>query len=836
MQSSNDPFNHSDQLDSSRDSSDSEASIQQYTDEIEQIIDCLLKLVPSLQDPAPQDIYRQHASQRDASQDIALAAKYFPKATTELNRRLGYANWKRRQAFHHNPKPHTHQSENLAKTSDGGQHQNIDPNFKSITEILETDYRAEFLSHRTATGNTSITGPPSINDSVFSRPNYFSIRSASSISDSDQLVRLKIPKSPVTVTSDTKFEECPYCGQEIVFGVQIASNDDWAQHVFMDLEPYLCTFDDCIRADKSYGICDDWFQHELDSHRLGKVWFCHSCALEFDEKEHIEKHLRENHMDRIDASDLTDMVSLCERYSEKNVSDQRCPCCEHVSESLNTLKDHIADHLEQFALTSIQNFDEAERETRSHSIEDMTSVMDAKMRLIKEFITEQHISVWQPAHESFRDSTNDSNPAFADDSDEEFDRMVKKPEEVAKVTIPGPSIKRPVLQRRGDSWMTKVQSYLEKQTVERIEKGPWKTKVEKYLENQSVNNDLPMESNKAVLPQSSDPAASPLIPPFRPFRTKPPMKNLDFAGRDTDLKRLHEVLSEPGSLCILSGIGGMGKTAVANEYTYRYDSFYKYIFWVSAETSISCADTYSLIATQLVLPEDDSGMEEGRLITLSRDFLEQTEERWLLVFDNVNSWSDIKDCIPTDAFRTLGSILITSRKYELEGLKSSPEYHHVELGPLTLEESRQLLLLSMQPDLTPISIKSHPEYKLAGEIAALVENMPLALAHIAGYVQVSKCTLTEFVRLWDERHRYAGRASQNIISSNLSTHKVLETVWNIGLRDVTMDARELLNILAFLDSENIQRKLLAGEHEEASLEFLHADQVFRSGASMPTPK
>ena len=133
----------------------------------------------------------------------------------------------------------------------------------------------------------------------------------------------------------------------------------------------------------------------------------------------------------------------------------------------------------------------------------------------------------------------------------------------------------------------------------------------------------------------------------------------------------------------------------------------------------------------------------------------------------------------------------------------------------------------MQPSLNHKQVRSHPEYKLAGEIASLAERVPLALAHIAGYVQVSGCTLTDFVQLWNERRRSTRVSPQTTNPLILSTDKALETVWNIGLREVTSDARELLNILAFLDSENIQKKLLIGENKEPSLDFLHSDQAFR---------
>lgn len=818
----------SDHLNSSKSSSESGISFQQCTGEIEQIIECLMKLIPTLQDPVPNDIYQQHASQSEANQDIALAAKMFPQATPELIRRLGYANWKRRQFFQESKS----QNDNINWPEKDVQYDRqriVVPHFDSISDVLEPDYRVVFSSQRTYTGDSSDIGSPSVVDSIFSKPKTLGFSSASSVSGSDQFVRLKVPQPPVVLKSDSSFD-CPYCSQEITFGAQIASEEDWAQHVYMDLEPYLCTFDNCIRADKSFGICEEWFQHELDSHRLKQVWSCHSCALEFNKKPEIEKHLGENHKAAVDASDLSIMVSLCERYSQQTQSAQECPCCKHLIKPLNTLKKHLADHLEQFALSSVPS--------NTIDLEDFLSGM-----------------FWQPAE----DETSNLNPLFAEDSDDEkAHRTAEMHEEIVEVVSRGTTKNvRPPIQRRGDSWMKKVETFLDKQPTNEVENesskpkfddllalekqsmggaenDSWKPRVEDFLENQFIHEQLLMKSETDLIgnPSAAVVASRSLRlpdPSIRslPIRTKPPPRNDDFTGRASDLSRLHAILSIPGSMFILSGAGGMGKTAAANEYTYRYEESYKYIFWVSAETSMSCADTYSIIATQLDLLKDDSGVEQSRLITQSRDFLEHNKERWLLVFDNAISWLDIKNFIPTHFSKTRGSILITSRKFNSEGLALSPKCFHVELGPLALEESRKLLLLSMQPNLDVRRLRLHPEYEVAGEIAILAERKPLALAHIAGYVQVSKCTLTEFVQLWNERYRYTWRSSSTAIPSSMSTDKVFETVWSIGLHEVTTDARELLDILGFLDSETIQRKLLVGEHEEPSLEFLHSDQTFR---------
>ena len=822
---------------SSRASSDSGSSIQQLTDDLEEAVDCLLKLVPSLQDPAPQDVYNDSAGNLEMKKDIDLAIGMFPKAPSLLLRRLAFSNWKRRQYLEslklRSREDKTSRTKTTARRSASDEEYIRSIGFYTTSNIINRPNRIGFSPHHPSyTQGTSSEGPLSVNDSVFSGSDYFGDQSATSVSESDRWTgqrRYDIPKPPMLLRPGSAFE-CPFCGQEIMFGVQVTSNDDWALHVFMDIEPYQCTFDNCLRADKTFGIQEEWFQHELSNHRLCKVWVCQSCNYEAGEKEDIELHLSTKHKDIISGDNLSTVASLCERYSEKALSEQSCPFCGLSKLPPEGLKLHIADHLEQLSLLSIQNDDRYEENFYARPFDNPISEHKAKFVLLNNFVQEQRGFFWQPTQEQPNDSTAGSNLAFVEDSDDEpLDRGIKSPVVSPENNSHSP---RPPMQRRGDSWMTKVNTFLDKQDADQPRPSIWKSKVESFLDNQLAQEDTQSDfkllnpMGEALGDHAVEAAAlSPsLMRPLRPFRSKPPPRDLDFIGREGDLARLHKALLNPGSVCILSAAGGMGKTAAAVEYTYRYEEVYSYIFWISAETAISCADTYTFIAIQFVLDEGDTTSDQDRLITLGREFLEQLDKKWLLVFDNVNKWTDIQEYVPMNLSKTQGSLLVTARTSELI---NPPKSHLMELGALSLDEGRQMLLLSMQPGLNHKQLRSHPEYKLAGEIASLAERVPLALAHIAGYVQVSGCTLTDFVQLWNERRRSTRVSPQTTNPLILSTDKALETVWNIGLREVTSDARELLNILAFLDSENIQKKLLIGEHKEPSLDFLHSDQAFR---------
>lgn len=826
----NDPVG---KLTPSRASSESDTSVQQLTSDVEECVNCLIKLVPVLRDPAPQDTYKGNVSYDEAREDIDLAKRMFPHATASVLRRFGSANWRRRQALL-SLMSQQHISTNLNQSSKGDNQQYSGLRQNAMASVMKPSDSSFVFSPPdvTLSSGSSHAGAASIDDSVFSQSDYFSSRSGTSVAESDLMTWTKhfeIPKPPINLKPGSSFD-CPYCGQEIIVGLQVTSNEDWNLHVLLDLEPYMCTFDDCVRAQKTFGVRNEWFQHELDYHRLRKIWYCQSCNHNFDDIEDIELHLSEKHKSSGDSNELSLMLSLCERYSDAGIPSQACIFCGCSRLTANALEEHLADHMEQLALSTIENVYGSEKNLVAHSHQTVWIEKKAKLEDLKKFVGEQRGYFWKPAQAGPEDDTSGSEVPFAEDSDDEVvhQDVHFTPAEPAPPRRSG----RPQIQRRGDSWMKRVNDYFEKQPSDQPGKAPWLSRVQTFLETPPIEGG-PTEQNRVNSPIGS-PVHSPLtaqepavyVPP-RCLRTNQPPRNKDFIGRDSDLAKLYKNLSQPGTSFVVSGAGGMGKTDIAVEYTYRYEKAYSYIFWISAETAISCADTYSLIATEFIVSANDATFEQGRLITLGRDFLEQTDLRWLLVFDNVTSWSDIRQYIPTQSHTTSGSILITSRKPDIIESVTILHCQHLVLKPLTLEESRVFLLNALQRKVENKDMSSHPEYKVAGVIAKETGGLPLALTHIAGYVEVSECTLTDFVQLWNERRRHTKSLKVTANTMVQSTDKALETIWTIGLREVTIDARELLNILAFLDSDCIQRKLLVGEHDEPALDFLHSDQAFR---------
>jgi len=787
-------------------------------DSIGDVLLCLSAMIPALRDPAPEDTYQEASVTKDELKDLDLAILMFPKATPSLIKRLGHANWKRRlfqrslrEKVAKKVEPESGPSVSGPASLNGipdrgctfqGHLESSNQFLVPFSPKKRDQTKSTVFSESSSLTGLISTSPGTIFSSQPFKVGFSTISSV--VSDIQATSKCYIvPDPPVSLQSNKAFL-CPYCLQELVMGKDIGCLEDWEHHVFSDLEPYMCTYDDCIRADKTFGLKEEWFRHELDSHRIANVWFCQSCLTEFDDSEKLADHLKDSHT-YSQSEELAFIVSVCRRRSHAPVLNQSCAICHFICADAEVLKSHVAVHFEQLSLTSINLEDETVPEADHYQQDGSSPENEEKKRRLESFLSELRENAFAKEHEIDEDDRDVSTgsesgalPGSSDGHDHDF----------AALLSPRNTCRRARSQLQTEAY---------------------RTKVERYLEDQSkAFHDAP-ESDITSL-RSYDVMSESMLEPlgpmetFRSIRTMPPTRNQAFVGRESDFEKLHQDLSRNGSICVLSGTGGIGKSATAIEYTYKFEREYAYIFWIQAETPVSCAYSYGQIATHLGLNGDEIVRHQERLVMLSRDFLERTGKRWLLVFDNVDDLSALQKFLPSELLETKGSILITTRNASL--LPQTIDHTLIELGALALEDCRRLLLTSTGEN--PKDMRTHPEYKLAGDIASYAGRLPLALSHIAGYLAQSGCSLEDFVELWQERLRHTDLHTAAKDGSSLnSTEKTLEIMWNIGLREVTIDARELLHILAFLDSDTIQKDLLVDEHQEPSLEFLHSSEKFR---------
>lgn len=212
-----------------------------------------------------------------------------------------------------------------------------------------------------------------------------------------------------------------------------------------------------------------------------------------------------------------------------------------------------------------------------------------------------------------------------------------------------------------------------------------------------------------------------------------PPQNPYFTGREDLLLDIHERLTgKPTALVphALHGYGGVGKTHLAIEYVHRYQQEYNLVCWISAEQPAIVRTTIADLAKRMNLPPLPADDAVREVLTALRR--RQPYDRWLLVFDNVNTSEDI------DEFLRIGSghIIVTSRSDVWAGVAQV-----VEVNVFRREES----IAFLGGRLSDIRRED------ADHLAERLDDLPLALEQAAAWQVETHTPASDYLRLFEER-------------------------------------------------------------------------------------
>ena len=282
--------------------------------------------------------------------------------------------------------------------------------------------------------------------------------------------------------------------------------------------------------------------------------------------------------------------------------------------------------------------------------------------------------------------------------------------------------------------------------------------------------------------------------PARVRRVSPP-HNPAFTGRDTELERLDQLLRDHHVVAI-TGRGGAGKTQLAAEFCYRHADDYEIVWWIRAEEPATIGIDLAELAGALALPEATSPIRaeavEAAQRTLARG------ENWLLVFDDANSWEEIRRFLPDDL---KGTVLMTSRS-----LDGAEEVAALPVDVLTTSAARRFLIERTGQD----------DPAAADEVAAVAGYLPLELEQAAAYVEATSTDLAA--------HAATLRFEATVRAATASVLAKVELE--------SAAAADLISLAAFLAPADIPVDLLAPQFEESVARRLGG---CRRGTCRPPP-
>lgn len=158
--------------------------------------------------------------------------------------------------------------------------------------------------------------------------------------------RARLPPMPSEAANEQPFE-CPYCRT-----VAIVNNTRaWKIHVYRDLQPYVCTFEECLTPDDTYESRHRWFSHELQKHR--RIWTCGShCSLAFPSADQLVMHIKSVSSVPIRDEQIPILIEMRATSFDK-AKNSICPLCKTLVSGSTQLMKHIGHHLEELSLFAL---------------------------------------------------------------------------------------------------------------------------------------------------------------------------------------------------------------------------------------------------------------------------------------------------------------------------------------------------------------------------------------------------------------------------------------------------------------------------------------------------
>ena len=289
---------------------------------------------------------------------------------------------------------------------------------------------------------------------------------------------------------------------------------------------------------------------------------------------------------------------------------------------------------------------------------------------------------------------------------------------------------------------------------------------------------------------------------------------------------------------MLVGLGGVGKSQLAIEYTHRTRerSPDTWVFWVHASNAARFEQSYRDITDVVKI----KGREDPKadIFKLVHNWLRGCEGKWLMVLDNVDdadflvnaqiiiqsqssdpgrqALQPLRDYLPQSQNR---SILITTRSQQ-SALKLSERNDLIPVDPMDASNAVELLDKKLE------STGQRNDKDLI-ELAAALEFIPLAIVQAASYI--SQLSPRYSVRQYIEEFQKSDRLKSSLLNheggelrrDGEAKNSIIIT-WQISFEHIyqtRQSAAKLLSLMSFFDPQGIPETLVRDRAGDAEHEI-----------------
>jgi len=288
-------------------------------------------------------------------------------------------------------------------------------------------------------------------------------------------------------------------------------------------------------------------------------------------------------------------------------------------------------------------------------------------------------------------------------------------------------------------------------------------------------------------------------------------QNPYFTGRDELLATIRHKIQDSQlkghkHRIALYGLGGVGKTQMTLEYCFRYKRDYNYIFWMSAADESRLLSSFAQVATLTECVRSTSEQNPQEIARIVLRWL-HSRTKWLMVFDNLDDISVINGYLPP--VDGSGHVLITTRNKHCDGIPAEG----IEVIPLNSTDSVSFLL-------TRSGLQDDPRQQVKEEARKIVHelgHLPLAIEQAAAYIRTSQ-NIFEYLPTYHQSRK-------DLLSEKPGTNhpytESIGTTWKMSLHRLSSNAIKLIQILAFLNPDEILIEFLKAGSTGLLPEYQH---------------
>ena len=317
-----------------------------------------------------------------------------------------------------------------------------------------------------------------------------------------------------------------------------------------------------------------------------------------------------------------------------------------------------------------------------------------------------------------------------------------------------------------------------------------------------------------------------LTPPekFRPKNTPhniPRSNTIKFVGRAESLQFVNQQLKDKGQLAItaVKGMGGIGKTELAIQYSYFYllaKSYEGGICWLKAREENIGLQVIRFARSYLgIEPPDDLDLESQVEYCWSR-WQSVKEGDVLVVIDDMTDYEEVEPYLPPQPSNF--KILITTRL-------NIEDFPSISLEVLADADAIELLRQWVGKD------KIDQQIEDVKELCKQLGNLPLALNLVGRYVQKRKITIRELLKrleekgLSDEAFVINKKKDPTLKASTKRIKRGVAAALELSWDELSNEAKHLSCVLSIFALAPIQWELIKELEKDIELEDLESDRI-----------